>query len=133
MKAMGFCLPLFYFCPNKNFDLFMKKYIDWTWLVLLLLTPLVLWLLPGDFFDNTGIEICPSKAFFNVECFGCGMTRAVMHLHHFQFEDAIFYNYGVVAIYPGLVVVWFIWVRNVATRLGLLKLAKTEGTAGEKL
>ena len=99
----------------------MKKYIDWTWLVLLLIAPFVLWLLPGDFFDNTGFDICPSKLFFNFECLGCGMTRAVMHLHHFQFEDAIFYNYGVVAIYPLLVVIWFIWVKDVSKKLGLWK------------
>lgn len=105
-----------------------QRVIDKIWLALLLLEPIVLWLLPGDFFDNTGIEICPSKAIFNVECLGCGMTRAVMHMHHFQFSDAIFYNYGVVAIYPALVVVWFIWVKKAATRLGLWKAKKQEET-----
>jgi len=104
----------------------MKKYQDKIWLGLLLIQPIVLWLLPGDFFDNTGVEICPSKFLFNIECFGCGMTRAVMHMHHFEFEDAIFYNYGVVAIYPALVVVWFIWVKRAATRLGILKGEKLE-------
>jgi hypothetical protein len=99
----------------------MKKYKTPIWLGLLLITPIVLWLLPGDFFDNTGIEICPSKAFFDIECFGCGMTRAVMHFHHFQFADAIYYNIGVVAIYPGLVAVWVIWVKEAAGKLGLLK------------
>jgi hypothetical protein len=99
----------------------MKNNKDKIWLALLLLTPFVLWLLPGDFFDETGFELCPSKAFFNIECLGCGMTRAVMHLHHFQFEDAIFYNYGVVVIYPALVIVWFIWVKRAAARLGLFK------------
>ena len=103
----------------------MKNTKDKIWLALLLLEPIVLWLLPGDFFDNTGIEICPSKAIFNIECLGCGMTRAVMHMHHFEFSDAIFYNYGVVAIYPALVVVWFIWVKKAATRLGLWKIGKT--------
>jgi len=105
-----------------------KNNLDKIWLALLLITPIVLWLLPGDFFDNTGIEICPSKALFNVECLGCGMTRAVMHMHHFQFSDAIFYNYGVVAIYPALVIVWFIWAKRAATRLGILKSSKTEQT-----
>ncbi len=104
----------------------MKNNLDKIWLGLLLIQPIALWLLPGDFFDNTGFEICPSKFLFNIECLGCGMTRAVMHMHHFEFSDAIFYNYGVVAIYPALVVVWFIWVKRAATRLGILKAAKQE-------
>jgi Protein of unknown function (DUF2752) len=107
----------------------MKKNIDKIWLPLLLLEPIVLWLLPGDFFDNTGFELCPSKALFNIECLGCGMTRAVMHFHHFEFSDAIFFNYGVVAIYPALVVVWFIWVKRAANRLGILKHGKQEQPA----
>jgi hypothetical protein len=104
----------------------MKKNIDKIWLGLLLIQPIVLWILPGDIFDDTGIELCPSKAIFNFECLGCGMTRAVMHMHHFEFQDAIFFNYGVLAIYPALVIVWFIWVKRAATRLGILKAAEKE-------
>lgn len=98
-----------------------NRKLEWAWFAALLLCPIVLWVLPGDIFDNTGIEICPSKAFFDFECLGCGMTRAVMHLHHFQFQDAIFFNYGVVVIYPALVVVWFMWTRSSAQRLGIRK------------
>jgi hypothetical protein len=27
-----------------------------------------------------------------MECYACGMTRACMHLIHFEFVDAYFYN-----------------------------------------
>ena len=104
----------------------MKKYFLWIWFVLLLLSPIVLWILPADFFDNTGIDICPSKLLFGLECLGCGMTRAVMHIHHLEIEEALFYNYGVVIIFPFLVGTWFIWVKKAATRLGILKAAKQE-------
>lgn len=107
----------------------MKKKLDWIWLILLLIQPIVLWLMPGDFFDNTGIEVCPSKILFDYECLGCGMTRAVMHMHHFQFADAIYYNIGVVAIYPALVVVWLIWVKAAAKKLGLWKQAEGNSTS----
>lgn len=90
----------------------------------LLLVPVVLWVLPGDFFDETGVEVCPSKLIFDIECLGCGMTRAVMHMHHLQFADAIYYNQGVVLVFPALVVIWCMWVYKSARRLGLVK-AKT--------
>lgn len=99
---------------------FNKNYIQWTWLILLLLTPIVLWILPADFFDE-GQSICLSKVLFDVECLGCGMTRAVMHMHHLEMEEAIYYNNGVVVIFPALVVIWAIWVVKAARRLGILK------------
>ena len=84
-----------------------QKYpvVNKIWIALLIATPGLLWLLPANYFDG-GQSLCPSKAFFNFECLGCGMTRAVMHLHHFQLQDAIFYNYGVLLIYPALVIYW---------------------------
>ncbi len=94
-----------------------RTWWDRVWLVLLLLTPVVLWILPADFFDAGGVILCPSRLFFHIECLGCGMTRAVMHLHHLEVEDALYYNYGVVAVFPALVVVWAIWVRNAYRRV----------------
>lgn len=70
-------------------------------------TPIVLWILPKDYFDNNTVELCPSKAFFNIECFGCGMTRAVMHFHHLDFGGAIYYNLLVVGVYPFLAWLWY--------------------------
>ena len=81
------------------------------WLLLLVMAPVGLWMLPADFFDSeSGFIICPSRALFNVECLGCGMTRAIMHFHHFQFDDAIYYNRGSFVIYPALVALWAVWV-----------------------
>jgi len=97
----------------------MAKRFQILWLILLLTAPVLLWLLPGDTFDNTGITLCPSKALFGMECLGCGMTRAVMHFHHFQFAAAFQFNKGVVVAYSTLVVVWGIWVRQAANKLRL--------------
>ena len=86
----------------------------WTnrlWLIALIIFPFVLWIMPATLFDNTGFELCPSKLIFNLECFGCGMTRAVMHLHHFDWNEAIYYNYAVLIVYPVLVIVWAVWTR----------------------
>lgn len=102
-----------------------SKFLSWIhkgWLVALTIFPVLLWLLPATFFDRTGLELCPSKYFFDIECFGCGITRAVMHLHHFDWREAVYYNNLVVVVYPALVVTWFIWWR--AARRKVLDAAK---------
>jgi hypothetical protein len=72
-----------------------KRNITVLWLIALLLVPIILWILPGDFFDDGDLIICPSRFLFDIECFGCGMTRAVQHMHNFQWDDAVYYNTGV--------------------------------------
>lgn len=34
-----------------------------------------------------------------------------MYFHHFDFNEAIFYNALVIAVYPFLVWLWQLWVR----------------------
>ena len=95
---------------NKENGAF-KVWTNRLWLGALLIFPFLLWVMPATFFDKTGFELCPSKLFFNLECFGCGMTRAVMHLHHFDWTEAIYYNYAVVLVYPSLILIWAMWTR----------------------
>jgi len=97
---------------KRIFDIILSVPVQKMWLTALLIFPIVLWILPGDFFDNTGLEICPSKIFLGIECFGCGLTRSVMHMHHFQFDDAVFYNGMGLVAYPILIVLWFTWVHK---------------------
>ncbi|MCU0345594.1 MAG: DUF2752 domain-containing protein [Saprospiraceae bacterium] len=89
-----------------------RNYFQLLWLALLLAAPLVLWALPGSFFDDTGITICPSKLLLGIECLGCGMTRAVMHFHHVELETALGFNRGVVLAYPALVALWIFLVKK---------------------
>jgi hypothetical protein len=98
--------------------------IDKIWIVLLALTPVVLWILPADFFDNGELILCPSRLFFNIECFGCGMTRAIQHMHHFEYQEAFYYNYGSLLVYPGLIFVWFLWLFKALNRLDINPLKK---------
>lgn len=92
------------------------KRLEPVWLIALLIFPIVLWVLPADFFDE-GQAVCPSRVFFDIECLGCGMTRAVMHMHHFDYEEAFYYNYGVLLVYPILVIIWGFWVYKSAVRV----------------
>jgi Protein of unknown function (DUF2752) len=87
----------------------MQKFYNYFWLGLLLLFPIVLWVLPADFFDN-GPPLCPSMLLLGVECPGCGLTRGVMHLMHFDFENALFYNTLSFLALPVLFGIWARWV-----------------------
>ncbi len=71
----------------------------------LLIVPMVLLILPADFFDE-GQSICISVLLFDETCFGCGMTRAIQHLIHFNFSTAYSYNKLAIIVLPLLVYVW---------------------------
>tara|TARA_B100001093_G_C26768321_1_gene988913 strand:+ start:961 stop:1278 length:318 start_codon:yes stop_codon:yes gene_type:complete len=83
-------------------------------LIILLLGPLILFFLPSDYFDQ-GQSVCLSVVFFDLECYGCGMTRALMHLIHFEFFEAYQYNNLVILVFP-LLFLW--WLKIVLSLFG---------------
>ena len=103
-----------------------QKYLQILWLLLLISIPIVLWILPSIFFDNTGVEVCPSKIIFGVECLGCGMTRAIMHLYHFDFTEALYYNMLSFLFYPFLIGLWSMWAIRAMIRLDYVKLSNSK-------
>ncbi len=72
---------------------------------LLVIAPVILRVLPSDFFDD-GPVICPSRHFLGLECPGCGLTRATQHFLHGEWEVALDYNPLVVVVVPLLGLVW---------------------------
>jgi len=62
------------------------------------------------------------------------MTRAIMHIHHFEFTEGFYFNYLSFAVYPFLVYMWFQWTIAAMKRrawlapdfslIGLIKKAK---------
>jgi hypothetical protein len=75
-------------------------------LILTMVAPLFLLVLPANYFD-TGESLCLSVRLFDIECFGCGITRAIMHLIHFDFAAAWSYNKLSFIILPLMVMIWF--------------------------
>jgi hypothetical protein len=71
----------------------------------LILLPIILVVLPADFFDN-GQSICLSVLLFDETCYGCGMTRAIQHLIHFDFSTAAAYNKLGFIVFFLLIVIW---------------------------
>ena len=98
-----------------------NRTIRWIWFGALLIFPIFLWIVPGDYFDDGEVILCPSRFLFDIECFGCGITRGVMNMHHFDYENALFHNKLSPIIYIALVVLWVIWVKENAQELGIIK------------
>ncbi|WP_366941084.1 DUF2752 domain-containing protein [uncultured Pedobacter sp.] len=61
--------------------------------------PLVLIVLPASYFD-TGKSICLFTLLTDIPCYGCGLTRACMHLIHFNFEMAANFNKISFVVFP---------------------------------
>src|SRR5688572_16954779 len=71
----------------------------------LLAVPLLLLLLPADYFDQ-GQSLCLSMLLLDTKCLGCGITRAIQHLIHFEFEAAYSYNPLSFIVLPVLMYLW---------------------------
>lgn len=73
--------------------------------------PVVLVALPADIFDD-GPPMCLSVLLLDMECYGCGMTRACQHLIHAEVRAAYDLNPRVFLVLPILAWLWGtgIWV-----------------------
>ncbi len=94
------------------------KFIQYIKLILLILIPITLLILPANFFDN-GKSVCLSVVLLDIECYGCGITRAIMHLIHFDLEEALYYNTLSFIVLPLLIYVWQGLLRETIKRLKL--------------
>ncbi len=94
-----------------------SRFQEWAWLAFLVLFPVLMLILPATYFDE-GRAFCPSMLFFNIECFGCGMTRAVMHLIHLDVDSAAYYNAGSFVVAPAIAFFWVKWILQSLSRLG---------------
>jgi len=94
-------MHLLLFLETNKFKFFFKK----VFLLLLLGGPFLLIVMPIDFFDN-GESICLSVFLFDLQCLGCGLTRAIMHLIHLDFQGAWEYNKLSFLIFPIATLFW---------------------------
>ncbi len=92
---------------------FSEKIIQRLKLSALFILPLLFYLLPEKSIYE-GHSICLFVNLFGVECFGCGMTRAVYSAVHLDFARAMSYNKLVVVVLPLLVYVWVMMIYKIA-------------------
>lgn len=71
-----------------------------------ILLPSVLYLIPIDWL-NKQHTICLIKNVFGFECFGCGITRAIVSGVQLDFIKAIEYNKLVIIVLPLFIYEWF--------------------------
>ena len=70
---------------------------------------------------ETNHSWCLYKNITGRECFNCGMTRAFLSIIHFNFKQAITYNWRVVIVFPYTVIVYIItWLKYILKRRGKL-------------
>ena len=86
--------------PKRNNRIFNKLSFS-----VILVLPVLLYLVPLDWLSKQN-TICLFKNIFGIDCYGCGITRAVLSGLHFNFEDAINYNIMVVIVLPLLIYIW---------------------------
>jgi hypothetical protein len=82
-----------------------RKLFFYTSNVVTILAPIVLLFLQVTFFDK-GESVCLSVQLANMQCYACGMTKAVMHFIHFDFEGAWEFNKLSFIVVPMLVPMW---------------------------
>ena len=82
-----------------------RKIFFYTTNFITIIAPVALLLMPIDFFDS-GESICLSKRLAGIECYGCGLTKAVMHFVHFDFKGAWGFNQLSFLVVPMLFPLW---------------------------
>lgn len=89
---------------NRVLSLY-KEIKKWVGLSVWIALPIFLLVKPATYF-NEGRDMCPSKIILDMECFGCGLTRGVMHTIHFKFMDAWHFNKLSWVVTVLLIMVW---------------------------
>ncbi|MDR1024602.1 MAG: DUF2752 domain-containing protein [Treponema sp.] len=85
----------------KNKDQILKTFLVLTALF-------IFYNIPTKYLGDT-YPICLYRIIFKTKCFGCGTTRAIWSILHFNLIDALSYNKLVVIIFPlyvGCIISW---------------------------
>ena len=67
--------------------------------------PIALYFIPLNWIKSQH-TICLYKNISGHDCYGCGMTRAILNALHFNFDEAYNYNKLVIIVLPLLIFIW---------------------------
>ena len=77
-----------------------------TLLFAFIILPIILFFMPLEWL-NKQHSICLIKNILGVECYGCGITRAIISGVQLDFTKAIEYNKMVIIVLPLFIYEWF--------------------------
>ncbi len=83
----------------------LRKVVFYTRISITMIAPFILFLMPSNYFDK-GESVCLFKTLANIDCYGCGMTKATMHFLHFEFQEAWGFNKLSFIVVPLLFPLW---------------------------
>jgi hypothetical protein len=83
----------------------------------IILAPLALFFVPMAWLTGNH-SLCLIKNIFGVECFGCGITRAIVSAVQLHFAEAYHYNKLIVVVFPLLM---YIWIKTLYSLVNLFK------------
>jgi hypothetical protein len=79
--------------------------------------PFLLYLVPL-YWLNKQHSICLIKNIFGVECYGCGIARAIISAIQFNFVSAYEYNHLIIIVLPILI---YLWVKMIINTIKQIK------------
>jgi hypothetical protein len=90
-------------------------------LLVYIILPIILFFIPLEWL-NKQHSICLIKNIFGVECYGCGITRAIISSVQLDFTKAIEYNKMVIIVLPLFIYEWFKKLKLIFNKSHLLNL-----------
>jgi hypothetical protein len=90
-------------------------------LSLVILLPVLLFFIPVDWLNGQH-TLCLFKNLTGRECWGCGITRAIISAVQFHFEAAFHYNKLIVIVLPLLLYEWIKTVKSLVIQFFKLHL-----------
>ncbi|MGI6595846.1 MAG: DUF2752 domain-containing protein [Elusimicrobia bacterium] len=101
-----------------------KTILVYRMVVLYLLLPVSLFFIPLSSVNKLH-SICLYKNLFEIECPGCGITRAVLYVIHCRLSEAIALNKLIVIVFPLLA---YLFVRQLICDIRKFQRAYNNGT-----
>jgi hypothetical protein len=83
--------------------------------------PIILFFIPLEWL-NKQHSICLIKNIFGIECYGCGITRAIISGVQLDFNKAIEYNKLVIIVLPLFIYEWFKKIKLIFNKTIILNL-----------